>query len=154
MQSDTCFAYVKIRHFELPPSKALAVTLDDWNNYIMQMICAVIKPFKLEDVRESLSESGVDIVGMTVANSRGFGRQKGQSHLYKGAEYVVNFLPKLIVMILVPDDIKERAIEAITKAAITGKVGDGIIWAIPFDKYLRIRTGEFIDNEGTHSPDE
>ncbi len=106
----------------------------------MKMITAIIKPFKLEDVRESLSELGLS--GMTVEEVKGFGRQKGHTELYRGAEYVVDFLPKIKIMIAVTDDNVEPAIEAIIKAANTGKIGDGKIFVTPLDQVIRIRTGE------------
>ncbi len=106
----------------------------------MKMITAIIKPFKLEDVRESLSELGLS--GMTVEEVKGFGRQKGHTELYRGAEYVVDFLPKIKIMIAVTDDNVEPAIEAIIKAANTGKIGDGKIFVSPLEQVVRIRTGD------------
>ncbi|MCC5860184.1 MAG: P-II family nitrogen regulator [Ectothiorhodospiraceae bacterium] len=106
----------------------------------MKKIEAVIKPFKLDDVREALSEIGV--TGMTVTEVKGFGRQKGHTELYRGAEYVVDFLPKMKVELVVADKDVERCTEAITKAAHTGKIGDGKIFVTPVDHVLRIRTGE------------
>src|SRR6187551_1723354 len=110
----------------------------------MKKIEAVIKPFKLDEVREALSEMGVN--GMTVTEVKGFGRQRGHTELYRGAEYVVDFLPKAKVEVAVADDLVERAIEAITAAARTGKVGDGKIFVIDLEQALRIRTGEAGDN--------
>lgn len=106
----------------------------------MKLITAVIKPFKLDDVRNALSEVGVQ--GMTVTEVKGFGRQKGHTELYRGAEYVVDFLPKVKLEMAVSDDIVERAVEAITKAAQTGKIGDGKIFIQPLEEIVRIRTGE------------
>ena len=106
----------------------------------MKLLTAIIKPFKLDDVREALSEVGVQ--GMTVTEVRGFGRQKGHTELYRGAEYVVDFLPKVKVEVAIDDGLLEGAIEAITSAASTGKVGDGKIFVSYLDEVVRIRTGE------------
>jgi nitrogen regulatory protein P-II 1 len=106
----------------------------------MKKIEAVIKPFKLDDVREALSEIG--IAGMTVTEVKGFGRQKGHTELYRGAEYVVDFLPKIKVEVVVDDDQVDTCIDAITKAARTGNIGDGKIFVTEVLKVLRIRTGE------------
>ena len=106
----------------------------------MKLLTAIIKPFKLDDVREALSEVGVQ--GMTVTKVRGFGRQKGHTELYRGAEYVVDFLPKVKVEVAIDDAILESAIEAITSSASTGKVGDGKIFIASLDEVVRIRTGE------------
>ena len=106
----------------------------------MKLIKAIIKPFKLDDVREALSEVGVQ--GITVSEVKGFGRQKGHTELYRGAEYVVDFLPKVKVETVVSDDRVESVIEAIKKAASTGKIGDGKIFVIPIEQAIRIRTGE------------
>jgi len=106
----------------------------------MRLVTAIIKPFKLDEVREALNEIGVQ--GMTVTESRGFGRQKGHTELYRGAEYVVDLLPKMKLEILVRDDLLERVIEAITGAANTGRIGDGKIFVSPVDDVIRIRTGE------------
>ena len=106
----------------------------------MKMIMAVIKPFKLDDVREALSAHG--IAGITVTEVKGFGRQKGHTELYRGAEYVVDFLPKLKIETAVSDDMFEAAMEAISRSAGTGKVGDGKIFVIALDQAIRIRTGE------------
>jgi len=106
----------------------------------MKLITAIIKPFKLDEVREALSEVGVS--GITVTEVKGFGRQKGHTELYRGAEYVVDFLPKVKVEAAVEDGILERAIEAIEKAARTGKIGDGKIFVSPVEHVIRIRTGE------------
>jgi len=106
----------------------------------MKLISAIIKPFKLDDVREALSEIGV--AGITATEVKGFGRQKGHTELYRGAEYVVDFLPKVKVEIAVADDLTERVIEAITNAAQTGKIGDGKIFVYDLEQAIRIRTGE------------
>jgi len=106
----------------------------------MKMIAAVIKPFKLDDVREALSEIGVQ--GMTVTETKGFGRQKGHTELYRGAEYVVDFLPKIKIEAAVSDDKVDDVIEAITKSANTGKIGDGKIFVSSLEQVVRIRTGE------------
>ncbi|MCP5149462.1 MAG: P-II family nitrogen regulator [Ectothiorhodospiraceae bacterium] len=106
----------------------------------MKKVEAIIKPFKLDDVREALSEIG--ITGMTATEVKGFGRQKGHTELYRGAEYVVDFLPKVKIEVVVPDDQAERCIEAITTAARTGKIGDGKIFVTAVEKVVRIRTGE------------
>ncbi|MFB0992305.1 MAG: P-II family nitrogen regulator, partial [Rhodospirillales bacterium] len=105
-----------------------------------KLIMAIIKPFKLEDVREALTPLGVE--GMTVSEVKGFGRQKGQAEIYRGAEYTVNFLPKVKIEIGVDDDIAEQVVEAITNAAQTGKIGDGKVFVYNLDKAVRIRTGE------------
>ncbi|WP_028292268.1 P-II family nitrogen regulator [Oceanobacter kriegii] len=106
----------------------------------MKLITAVVKPFKLDDVREALSEIGVQ--GITVTEVKGFGRQKGHTELYRGAEYVVDFLPKVKIEVAVADDLSEQVIEAITKAANTGKIGDGKIFVTALEQVVRIRTGE------------
>ena len=106
----------------------------------MKNIVAIIKPFKLDDVREALS--GIGITGMTVTEVKGFGRQKGHTELYRGAEYVVDFLPKIKLEIAVTDEQADGCIEAITSAAHTGKIGDGKIFVTSVDKVVRIRTGE------------
>ena len=106
----------------------------------MKKIEAVIKPFKLDEVREALSEIGV--TGLTVTEVKGFGRQKGHTELYRGAEYVVDFLPKVKVEVIVGDALVERALEAIVKAARTGKIGDGKIFVTNVEQVVRIRTGE------------
>lgn len=106
----------------------------------MRLITAVLKPFKLDDVREALSEIGVK--GVTVTEVKGFGRQKGHTELYRGAEYVVDFLPKVKVEVAVSDEMVEPAIEAITRIASTGKIGDGKIFITPLEQVIRIRTGE------------
>ncbi len=106
----------------------------------MKKIEAIVKPFKLDEVREALSELGV--TGLTVTEVKGFGRQKGHTELYRGAEYVVDFLPKVKVEVVLPDALVERAIEAIVKAARTGKIGDGKIFVTTVEQVIRIRTGE------------
>ena len=106
----------------------------------MKMITAVIKPFKLDDVREALSNLGVQ--GITVSEVKGFGRQKGHTELYRGAEYVVDFLPKVKIEAAMSDEMVEEAVEAITAAANTGKIGDGKIFITSIEEALRIRTGE------------
>ena len=106
----------------------------------MKLITAIIKPFKLDDVREALSEVGVQ--GMTVTEVKGFGRQKGHTELYRGAEYVVDFLPKVKVEVAIDDGLLDQAIEAISKSANTGKVGDGKIFVTALEEAVRIRTGE------------
>ena len=110
------------------------------NFHPMKLIIAVIKPFKLEEVKEALAAVGVE--GMTVTEVKGFGRQKGHTELYRGAEYVVDFLPKVKVEVVVKDSDVERAIEAIVKAAKTGKIGDGKIFVTAVEQVVRIRTGE------------
>ena len=106
----------------------------------MKLITAVIKPFKLDEVREGLAEVGV--TGLTVTEVKGFGRQKGHTELYRGAEYVVDFLPKIKVEAIVDDKLVDQAVEAIQKMAKTGKIGDGKIWVQKIDDVVRIRTGE------------
>ena len=106
----------------------------------MKKIEAIIKPFKLDDVREALSDLG--ITGMTVTEVRGFGRQKGHTELYRGAEYMVDFLPKVKMEIVVPDDLLEPCLDAIIETAQTGKIGDGKIFVYEVERVVRIRTGE------------
>ncbi len=106
----------------------------------MKMVMAIIKPFKLDDVREALSEVGV--TGVTVTEVKGFGRQKGHTELYRGAEYVVDFLPKMKVEVAVTDDQVERVVDAIQRAANSGKIGDGKIFVSTLEQVIRIRTGE------------
>jgi len=106
----------------------------------MKLIMAIIKPFKLDDVREALTPLGVQ--GLTVTEVKGFGRQKGQTEIYRGAEYHVNFLPKVKIEVVVTDDMTDQVIEAITKAAQTGKIGDGKIFVLDVERAVRIRTGE------------
>jgi len=106
----------------------------------MKLIKAIIKPFKLDDVREALSE--VSVTGITVSEVKGFGRQKGHTELYRGAEYVVDFIPKVKIEIVVDDDAVAGVIEAVSKAASTGKIGDGKIFVLNVEQAVRIRTGE------------
>ena len=106
----------------------------------MKKIEAIIKPFKLDDVVDSLTELGIE--GVTVSEVRGFGRQKGRTEIYKGAEYIVDFLPKMKLEITLPESLVDSAIEAIQQSARTGKVGDGKIFVVPVEKAVRIRTGE------------
>jgi nitrogen regulatory protein P-II 2 len=106
----------------------------------MKLVSAIIKPFKLDDVREALSEIGVQ--GVTVTEVKGFGRQKGHTELYRGAEYVVDFLPKVKLEVAIKAELTEQVIEAISKAANTGKIGDGKIFVYPLEQAVRIRTGE------------
>ncbi len=106
----------------------------------MKMIMAVIKPFKLDEVREALTELGIE--GMTVSEVRGFGRQKGQTEVYRGAEYAINFLPKVKIDLAVKDDLVERVVETIERAAKTEKIGDGKVFVFDLAQAVRIRTGE------------
>ncbi|MDO8908668.1 MAG: P-II family nitrogen regulator [Pseudohongiella sp.] len=106
----------------------------------MKLVTAIIKPFKLDDAREALSEIGVQ--GITVTEVKGFGRQKGHTELYRGAEYVVDFLPKVKIEVAISDDLLDQTLEAITKAANTGKIGDGKIFVSDLSQVIRIRTGE------------
>ncbi len=110
----------------------------------MKLVTAIVKPFRLDDVRNALSEVGIQ--GMTVSEVKGFGRQRGHTELYRGAEYVVDFLPKAKIEVAVSDDIAERVVEAIIDAAKTGKVGDGKIFVTAIEQVLRIRTGESGDS--------
>ena len=109
----------------------------------MKMVKAIIKPFKLEEVKEALSEVGVE--GMTVTEVKGFGRQKGHTEIYRGSEYTVDFLPKVKLEVAVSDDTVSKTVEAITKAAKTGKIGDGKIFVLPIEEAVRIRTDEHGD---------
>lgn len=106
----------------------------------MKLITAIIKPFKLEEVRDALSRVGV--LGMTITEVKGYGRQKGHTELYRGAEYAVNFLPKIRIEVVVPDEDADKVVEAIGSAAKTGQIGDGKIFVTPIEQALRIRTGE------------
>jgi nitrogen regulatory protein P-II 2 len=106
----------------------------------MKLITAIIKPFKLDAVRESLAGAGID--GMTVTEVKGYGRQKGHTEIYRGAEYQVDFLPKLRIEVAVPDEVADKAIEIIAESARTGEIGDGKIFVVPIDHAVRIRTGE------------
>ena len=110
----------------------------------MKMLTAIIKPFKLDEVREALSDIGVQ--GITVTEVKGFGRQKGHTELYRGAEYVVDFLPKVKIEVVVKSDDVERCVDAIVRAARTGKIGDGKIFVTPVERVVRIRTGELDDS--------
>ena len=110
----------------------------------MKLVTAIVKPFRLDDVRNALGEVGIQ--GMTVSEVKGFGRQRGHTELYRGAEYVVDFLPKAKIEVAVSDDLVERVIEAIVDAAKTGKVGDGKIFVTPIEEVVRIRTGETGDS--------
>ena len=106
----------------------------------MKLIVAIIKPFKLEDVKEALAAAGIE--GMTVTEVKGFGRQKGHTEIYRGSEYTVDFLPKVKVEVAVSDEVAGKTIEAIAKAAKTGKIGDGKIFVVPLEEVVRIRTDE------------
>jgi nitrogen regulatory protein P-II 2 len=121
------------------PSKRAGGT-DERGNSVMKMVMAVIKPFKLDEVREALTALGVQ--GLTVTEVKGFGRQKGQTEIYRGAEYSVNFLPKVKIEVAVADPMVERVVESIQKAANTGKIGDGKIFVYDVSHAVRIRTGE------------
>ena len=110
----------------------------------MKLVTAIVKPFRLDDVRNALSEVGIQ--GMTVSEVKGFGRQRGHTELYRGAEYVVDFLPKAKIEVAVTDDRVDAVIEAIVNSAKTGKVGDGKIFVTPLEQVIRIRTGETDDN--------
>ena len=110
----------------------------------MKLVSAIIKPFKLEEVRAALDNIGVS--GMTISEVKGFGRQKGHTELYRGAEYVIDFLPKIKIEIAISDEIVEQVIEAIVSAAATGKIGDGKIFISPLEQAIRIRTGEKDDD--------
>lgn len=125
----------------------IRIVLSSYQNYkndnlrlTMKIISAIIKPFKLDDVREAISEVGVE--GITVSEVKGFGRQKGHTELYRGAEYQVDFLPKVKIEIAVNEELVERLVEAITKSAYTGKIGDGKIFVYNLEQAIRIRTGE------------
>lgn len=106
----------------------------------MKLIKAIIKPFKLEEVKEALAEIGIE--GMTVTEVKGFGRQKGHTEIYRGSEYTVDFLPKVMLDIAVPDELSEKTVETVSNAAKTGKIGDGKIFVIPVEQAIRIRTEE------------
>jgi len=106
----------------------------------MKLVEAIVKPFKLEEIKEALTKAGIQ--GMTVEEVKGFGRQKGHTELYRGAEYTVDFLPKVRLEVLVPDDRAAKVVELITESARTGKIGDGKIFVTPVDEVIRIRTGE------------
>ena len=106
----------------------------------MKLIKSIIKPFKLEDVKDALSEIGVE--GMTVIEAKGFGRQKGHTEIYRGSEYTIDFLPKVVIEIVVSDDLSDKVIDTISKAAKTEKIGDGKIFVLPVEQAVRIRTGK------------
>ena len=106
----------------------------------MKLIKSIIKPFKLEDVKDALSEIGIE--GMTVLEAKGFGRQKGHTEIYRGSEYTIDFLPKVVVEVAVPDELADKVIDTIAKAARTEKIGDGKIFVLPVEQAVRIRTGE------------
>jgi nitrogen regulatory protein P-II 2 len=107
---------------------------------VMKLVMAIIKPFKIEDVREALTSAGVE--GLTITEVKGYGRQKGQTEIYRGAEYTVNFLPKLKIEVVVSDELAPRVTEVIQAAAFTGKIGDGKIFVLDVDQAVRIRTGD------------
>jgi nitrogen regulatory protein PII len=128
---------------ELPhpdPRLRAAVTPEGRGAGDMKLIMAIIKPFKLDEVREALTELGIQ--GLTVSEVKGFGRQKGQTEIYRGAEYAVNFLPKVKIELVVSDDLAESVVESIQKAANTGRIGDGKIFVLEVARAIRIRTGE------------
>jgi len=106
----------------------------------MKLIKAIIKPFKLEDVKDALSEIGIE--GMTVLEAKGLGRQKGHTEIYRGSEYTIDFLPKVVVEVAVPDDLADKVIDTIVNAAKTEKIGDGKVFVLPIEQAIRIRTGE------------
>lgn len=112
--------------------------------FFMKLVCAIIKPFKLDDVREALSEIGIN--GITITEVKGFGRQKGHTEMYRGAEYVVDFLPKIKIEVACADDMVDDIIRAIIETANTGKIGDGKIFVTPLEQVIRIRTGETDEN--------
>ena len=115
-------------------------TVNPKNTHTMKLVTAIIKPFKLEEVKEALAEVGIE--GMTVTEVKGFGRQKGHTEIYRGSEYTVDFLPKIKLELVLADELVDRAIETITKAARTGKIGDGKIFVTSVSEVIRIRTGE------------
>jgi nitrogen regulatory protein P-II 1 len=135
-----CKSRVSPASANLRVSPALAVTLAFGDAEAMKKIEAIIKPFKLDEVKEALQEVGLQ--GITVTEAKGFGRQKGHTELYRGAEYVVDFLPKVKIEIVLGDDMVERAVDAIRKAAQTGRIGDGKIFVSNIEEAVRIRTGE------------
>jgi nitrogen regulatory protein P-II 1 len=106
----------------------------------MKLIKSIIKPFKLEDVKDALSEIGIE--GMTVIEAKGFGRQKGHTEIYRGSEYTIDFLPKVVIEVAVPDDLCDKVIDTIVQAAKTEKIGDGKVFVLPMEQAIRIRTGE------------
>jgi len=117
-----------------------AIGIQAWQREDMKKIEAIIKPFKLDEVKEALHEVGIK--GITVTEAKGFGRQKGHTELYRGAEYVVDFLPKIKIEITLGDDMADKAVQAIVEAANTGRIGDGKIFVLPVEESIRIRTGE------------
>jgi nitrogen regulatory protein P-II 2 len=137
------FTYFDINNHLINTWHVLCITSNNINRYKeqwMKLVTVIIKPFKLEEVRESLSNIG--ITGLTVTEVKGFGRQKGHAELYRGAEYNVNFLPKVKIELAISDELLDEAINTITKAAYTGKIGDGKIFVTSLDHVVRIRTGE------------
>jgi nitrogen regulatory protein P-II 1 len=136
-----CAAAINLPPIYLVPRVAILTpsATQPWGR-AMKKIEAIVKPFKLDEVREALSEIGV--TGLTVTEVKGFGRQKGHTELYRGAEYVVDFLPKVKVEVVIPEKLLEQAIEAIIKSARTGKIGDGKIFVSSVEQVIRIRTGE------------
>lgn len=106
----------------------------------MRLVTAIVKPFRLDEVKEALT--GVGVNGLTVTESRGFGRQRGHAEVYRGAEYQVDFVPKVKIEVLVPDELADKVVDAVMAAARTGKIGDGKIWVVPAEQVVRIRTGE------------
>jgi nitrogen regulatory protein PII len=122
------------------PAHGAAVRTPFRGSESMKMVMAIVKPFKLDDVREALAEVGVQ--GITVTEVKGFGRQRGHTELYRGAEYVVDFLPKIKIEVAVTDDLLERVVDAIQRSANSGKIGDGKIFVWQLDQVVRIRTGE------------
>jgi nitrogen regulatory protein P-II 2 len=137
------FTYFDINNHLINSWHVLCITSNNINRYKeqwMKLVTVIIKPFKLEEVRESLSNIG--ITGLTVTEVKGFGRQKGHAELYRGAEYNVNFLPKVKIELAISDELLDEAISTITKAAYTGKIGDGKIFVTSLDHVVRIRTGE------------
>jgi nitrogen regulatory protein P-II 2 len=136
-RKDARFALAAIRRADRLPS---AQEISSDKGLTMKLVVAIIKPFKLDEVRQALTAIGVH--GMTVTEVKGYGRQKGHTEIYRGAEYVVNFLPKLRIEIAVASDVAEKAVEVITANARTGQIGDGKIFVTPIDHALRIRTGE------------
>ncbi|CAM2931143.1 Carbamoylphosphate synthase large subunit [Legionella worsleiensis] len=129
-----------LKNYTQAPAFARTYFFIHENGTNMKMITAIIKPFKLDDVHEALMEIGVP--GITISETRGFGRQKGHTELYRGAEYVVDFLPKIKIELAVPENMVEIAIEAICKSAYTGKIGDGKIFVYELQQVVRVRTGE------------
>src|SRR5213075_1656306 len=130
---------VDVKHKDAAPHRA-AFFVQQHSEGLMKMVTAIVKPFKLDEVREALSAIGVQ--GITVTEVKGFGRQKGHTELYRGAEYVVDFLPKVKIEAAIKDDLLDRVIEAVEKAANTGKIGDGKIFVFDLEQVVRIRTGE------------